>query len=746
MRRLLIWLSVTVFLLVLLGAGTFRLVNARILPGALDRVSDRLAESCDCQVNVAGARLGLSGAVELTNIQLAGALLPGTPEATLRLGTLRLENSFRGWWRLFSRLRGEGQRAEGAELAAGLRSARAAVRHGYPGLGLWALAEGVSAGGLSPPHSVAHDISFSIPGRALRWREVSLSHRSASDTLLIQAEGEGSPVLSGTMEADYRRREGRGELRLSGVDLRPFSGEGAEIQEGRASLEGRFRIDGLRIPELDMQLLLEDLNVRAPILTEEPVGPLDISYSFTGAYDPAARPRDRLRPAAEQDAPGIPRRPGGGRGLYGLGASPLVPSVMLPRGLLRIHEGEFRFNGVALETRGEVRGVSRTLAGGAARGGGEAIPSRAGHPAYLPPVIDLRVTLPETPVQEIHRALPEAVLGPLSSLELEGSFAWDAALLIPPERPGNSAWAATPQLRDFRVLSIAEGVSPYGLNEAFVYTIRDPVTGYSRQLRIPAVRPGAPGPDLSAADDPLPIGPTADGPAAAGPQPDGPGIDAASDRAGQGAPSDRSGNPGQGKGYRYVRFEDMSPWIPRAVLTAEDGDFYYHRGVNFLTLAQAVERNLRAGEIEVGASTLSMQLVKMLLLDGRQLFARKLQEVFLVFLMEHQVPVAKDRIFEIYLNIAEFGPGVFGVDHAARYYFDRDPAELSVGEATWLASVLPSPKRYHWYYENGAISQAWFTRMKAYYGIMLERDRMTPEQYERAVERKPVFAYERSDG
>lgn len=183
----------------------------------------------------------------------------------------------------------------------------------------------------------------------------------------------------------------------------------------------------------------------------------------------------------------------------------------------------------------------------------------------------------------------------------------------------------------------------------------------------------------------------------------------------------------------------MSEWVPKAIMTAEDGDFFYHGGVSFLTLRSAIDRNLRAGTIEFGASTISMQLVKMLFLDQQRIFARKLQEVFLVYLMEHVVPVQKARILELYLNIAEFGPGVFGVNQAARYYFDTLPSRLTIGQATWLASVLPSPKRYHYYFEQGAISDGWFTRMKGYYAVMLERERITEEQYEELVESPPTF-------
>ncbi|TFH03709.1 MAG: hypothetical protein E4H09_04775 [Spirochaetales bacterium] len=191
--------------------------------------------------------------------------------------------------------------------------------------------------------------------------------------------------------------------------------------------------------------------------------------------------------------------------------------------------------------------------------------------------------------------------------------------------------------------------------------------------------------------------------------------------------------------YRYVRLDDLSPWVIRAVLTAEDGDFFFYGGVNWVTLAGAVERNLRTGEIALGASTISMQLVKMLFLDQSRIISRKLQEVFLVYLMEHEVPVSKDRILELYLNLAEFGPGVYGILDASDYYFGKDPGELTVGEATWLASILPAPKTYHQYFKDRWISDAWFSRMGGLYDIMLERGRMTQQEYDAAIQVRPAF-------
>ena len=192
--------------------------------------------------------------------------------------------------------------------------------------------------------------------------------------------------------------------------------------------------------------------------------------------------------------------------------------------------------------------------------------------------------------------------------------------------------------------------------------------------------------------------------------------------------------------YRYVYLDDMSPWVVRAILTAEDGDFFFYGGVNPVTLAGAIARNVAAGEILYGASTISMQVVKILFLEHQRIFSRKVQELFLVYLMEHQVPVPKERILELYINLAEFGPGIFGVNDASQLYFAKHPRDLTAGEATWLASILPSPKTYYAEYEEGRVSDVSFGRMIDLFDIMKERGRMTEWEHRAAITRRPHFA------
>jgi membrane peptidoglycan carboxypeptidase len=136
-------------------------------------------------------------------------------------------------------------------------------------------------------------------------------------------------------------------------------------------------------------------------------------------------------------------------------------------------------------------------------------------------------------------------------------------------------------------------------------------------------------------------------------------------------------------------------------------------------------RNLEEGRYVVGASTISMQLAKNLYLQREKTIARKVQEVILTWWLENALN--KDEILELYLNVIEYGPGVYGLRHAAAYYFGREPIELSPAESAFLACMLPSPKRYHLSYERGALTRFMKSRMRRLLEHMAKRERIGPE-------------------
>lgn len=147
---------------------------------------------------------------------------------------------------------------------------------------------------------------------------------------------------------------------------------------------------------------------------------------------------------------------------------------------------------------------------------------------------------------------------------------------------------------------------------------------------------------------------------------------------------------GRGLDQTWVDFQDISPNLARAVVIAEDGAFCRHSGVDWSAVGEALE-DLEDGDKPRGASTLPMQTAKNLFLWPEQNYLRKALEVPLAYFMSLVWP--KQRVIEIYLNIAEWGPGVYGAEEAARYHFGVSAASLSRREAALLAAALPSPRK-----------------------------------------------------
>lgn len=142
--------------------------------------------------------------------------------------------------------------------------------------------------------------------------------------------------------------------------------------------------------------------------------------------------------------------------------------------------------------------------------------------------------------------------------------------------------------------------------------------------------------------------------------------------------------------HQWVRWEDISPHLPIAAVAAEDQKFPGHFGFDFDSIADAMEEKRRGGRLR-GASTISQQVAKNLYLWPGQNLVRKGLEAYFTVAIELMWP--KRRILEVYLNVAEFGPGVFGVLAASRHAFLREPGDLTPRQAATLVAVLPSPKR-----------------------------------------------------
>lgn len=187
----------------------------------------------------------------------------------------------------------------------------------------------------------------------------------------------------------------------------------------------------------------------------------------------------------------------------------------------------------------------------------------------------------------------------------------------------------------------------------------------------------------------------------------------------------------------YTPLDRISPHMIQAVLTTEDGRFYRHKGFITSEFSTALAKNLATGNFRYGASSISMQVVKNVFLKRKKTLSRKLEELFLTWYMERSL--SKKRIMEIYLNIIELGPNIYGITKASRHFFGKEPAELTPREAIFFASILPSPKKRYVYYCNGAVSSYWNKVLNNLLTIMRRRGRLNEEDYKAAMEEEIKF-------
>ena len=188
---------------------------------------------------------------------------------------------------------------------------------------------------------------------------------------------------------------------------------------------------------------------------------------------------------------------------------------------------------------------------------------------------------------------------------------------------------------------------------------------------------------------------------------------------------------------RWVDLDAISPFMQVAVLTTEDGSFPHSHGFNHNAIKNAIIANLKARRFVRGASTITMQLAKNLFLTREKTLSRKLEEVILTDYLEQIFQ--KDQMMELYLNIIEFGPDVYGVEQAAEHYFGRRPEELDLAECLFLSSIMPSPIRYSKMAEHGTLSEGWSHHLQTLMRIALRAGTITPAELEEGLKEQVVF-------
>lgn len=252
------------------------------------------------------------------------------------------------------------------------------------------------------------------------------------------------------------------------------------------------------------------------------------------------------------------------------------------------------------------------------------------------PKFSLRISLPDTPVQDLLQSLPTPLVSEIQDLPVRGSLG--LAITAAGDSADLSGMTFQVTARDESVAVDGPGrkIDLAGLNRPFVHR---PPTASARSISV-------------------------------------------------------------GSGSQYVPLRQISPWLVLAVTTCEDGSFFRHEGFNTYQLKMSVIRNLEVGRFVRGASTLTMQLMKNLFLSHEKTVARKIQEVILTWLVEKEVP--KERLVEMYLNVIEWGDGIYGIREACDHYFEgMPPSAIRPMQAAFLASFVPYPRPFHRRFDAG---------------------------------------------
>jgi len=174
----------------------------------------------------------------------------------------------------------------------------------------------------------------------------------------------------------------------------------------------------------------------------------------------------------------------------------------------------------------------------------------------------------------------------------------------------------------------------------------------------------------------------------------------------------------------WTPFSKISPYLVKAVLIAEDDKFWRHEGFDYEAIQKALEKDLKAKKFKFGGSTITQQLARNLYLSPEKSMLRKISEAIITWRMEQTL--SKKRILELYLNVVEWGDGIFGAEAASRHYYGKPSSELTPEEAARLASVLPNPRKYNPLGDQRYV----INRSNLIYSIMIQRGIVIPEYKE----------------
>ena len=182
------------------------------------------------------------------------------------------------------------------------------------------------------------------------------------------------------------------------------------------------------------------------------------------------------------------------------------------------------------------------------------------------------------------------------------------------------------------------------------------------------------------------------------------------------------------KVYKWVSLRGINKDLVYSIVMSEDAHFFSHNGINYDALISSFAENLKRREFAFGGSTISQQVVKNIFLDNKKSILRKIKELVVTRRMEKRF--SKNLILELYLNIAEFGPDIFGVNAASHYYFKKSPSRINAAEGAFMALMLPSPRKNHYrLYQNRNLSERWRRKLQRILKDMRYNDFISERQY-----------------
>ncbi len=180
----------------------------------------------------------------------------------------------------------------------------------------------------------------------------------------------------------------------------------------------------------------------------------------------------------------------------------------------------------------------------------------------------------------------------------------------------------------------------------------------------------------------------------------------------------------------FTPYEEISDYLKYALLTSEDGNFFYHKGFNEEAFAKSIATNFKKGTFARGGSTISMQLVKNVFLTRNKTISRKLEEALIVWLIENNSISSKQRMYEVYLNIIEWGPDIYGIKEASEFYFAKKPSELTLSESIYLTSIVPRPKYFNYSFDKeGNLQESLAGYYKLVASRLMKKEIITEEEF-----------------